>query len=172
MKQQLIIYPPDFKKKHKLYVCADTPENRKIVEEAETENQITYMIDTAPDSDFITGMSKDGATGTISYSKFEENVKKAYNAIKKAKKTDKDSIGFKYDMEDIGLGFGGIDPSDMDDENLETFEDFLYGYVWQDLRDICDEYVAHIKDGAIADREAYVGCPYGNLSVEPFPGTK
>lgn len=171
-KKQLIIYPPDFLQKYKLYLCADTPANRKILDAAETANKIEYYIDYATDTDFITGMSSDGTTGTVPYSKFEANVKKAYTAIKKAKKSGKDSIGFAYDLKDIGLGFGGIDPADMDDNHLETFEDFLYGYVWQDLRDICDEYVAHIKDGAVVGDEAFVGGHYGDISVEPFPGTK
>ena len=164
-KKQIIVYPPDFKKSHKLYICADTPSNRKLLDESD----IDYKIDEVNGTDFITGMDADGDTGTVPYSKFERNTKKAYDAIKAAKDKDKDSIGAKFDIPEMALGFAGIDPAEMEDSDLEDYDSFL-GYVWQDLRDICTEYVAHIKDGKVVDGAEYVRA--GSLSVAPFPGAK
>lgn len=166
--KQIIAYPPDFKKKHTLYVCPDTKANRKLIDDADVE----YSIDTAADSDFITGMDKDGATGTVPYSKFLKNVKGAYSAVKAARESGDDSIGTtKFDIPEILLGFAGIDPTEMDDSDLEDLDSFL-GYVWQDLRDICDEYVAHIKDGKVVGSDAYIrGHAAGDdFKVAALPG--
>ncbi len=166
--KQIIAYAPDFKKTHALYICPDTKANRKLIDDADVD----YSIDTVADSDFITGMDKDGATGTIPYSKFLKKVKGAYSAVMAARKSGEDSIETtKFDIPEMALGFAGIDPTEMDDSDLEDLDSFL-GYVWQDLRDICDEYVAHIKDGKVVDNEAYIrGHSAGNgLKVATLPG--
>lgn len=166
--KQIIAYPADFKKTHTLYICPDTKANRKLIDDADVE----YSIDTSTDSDFITGMDKDGATGTVPYSKFLKKVKGAYSAVMAARESGEDSIETtKFDIPDMALGFAGIDPTEMDDSDLEDLDSFL-GYVWQDLRDICDEYVAHIKDGKVVDNEAYIrGHSAGNgFKVATFPG--
>ena len=166
--KQIIAYPSDFKKTHALYICPDTKANRKLIDDADVE----YSIDTAADSDFITGMDKDGATGTVPYSKFLKKVKGAYSAVMAARESGEDSIETtKFDIPEMQIGFAGIDPTEMDDSDLEDLDSFL-GYVWQDLRDICDEYVAHIKDGKVVDNDAYIrGHAAGNgLKVATLPG--
>lgn len=167
--KQIIAYPPDFKKTHTLYVCPDTEKNRKLVDDSD----IGYIADIVADSDFITGMDKDEYIGTVPYSKFLKKVKGAYSAVKAARAYSEDSIGTtKFDIPEIQLGFAGIDPSDMNESDLEDLDSFL-GYVWQDLRDIWDEFVAHIKDGKVVGDEAFIRGHFADddFKVAAFPGT-
>lgn len=120
-------------------------------------------------NDFIVGFGKDPSDrGAYPYPKFEKKIKGLYDAVLKARENDADSINtYKYDISELMLGFGGIDPTSIDDSDLEDFESFL-AYAWQDLRDANDLLVAHIRNGVVADGNAFINRHVSDLNIKPL----